>query len=194
MAPKRLVLLISGTPGTGKSTLAQELKYKISATCINLTEIALENNFILETDVKRRTEVVNLEKLVPFLKKFIKSTSDNLIIEGHYADIVPDALVSVCIILRTDPQVLEHRLNEKQFFPSKIQENLQAEILGLCTSYALESLDPAKIYEVDTSHASLEETIRIILDLINKRPISNVGEINWMQKLEDNNELMKYFR
>lgn len=194
MAPKRLVLLISGTPGTGKSTLAQELKYEISATCINLTEIALENNFILETDVKRRTEVVNLEKLVPFLKKFIKSTSDNLIIEGHYADIVPDALVSVCIILRTDPQVLENRLNEKQFFPAKIQENLQSEILGLCTSYALERLDPAKIYEVDTSSASLEETVKIILDFINKRPPSNVGEINWMQKLEDNNELMKYFR
>lgn len=192
MQKKQLIIIISGTPGTGKTTIALLLKEKFSAEYLNLTEVAIANDFILETDEQRDTKVADTEKLIPFLEKFISEHSTNIIIEGHYADIVPDPLISVFIILRTDPHVLEQRLIEKQFPPQKIQENLQSEILSVCVSNALETHEKSKIYEVDTSTASIQETLGSIHILIETRPPSNLGQINWMQKL-DGKKLMEHF-
>lgn len=170
MQGKKLVILISGTPGTGKTTVADILKDKFSALSINLTDVAIANDFILESDAQRQTKVANLEKLIPYMENLISSHSNNIVIEGHYADVIPDSLISVFIILRTEPHILKQRLIKKQFPPQKVQENLQSEILGACTSAALDNHDRNKIYEVDTSTASLEEIIEKTLILIEERP------------------------
>ncbi len=194
MPNQRKVIVISGTPGTGKTTVAKILKEELSALYINLTEIAIEKNYILEDDELRQTKVINPEKLTAFLENFINSHMKTIIIEGHYADIVPDSLISIFIILRTAPDVLEKRLRKKQFNISKIQENLQSEILGSCTAAALEVIDPKKIYEVDSSTATPQIVTEQILNLIETNPTSNVGKINWMHDLEEKGELIKYFK
>ena len=185
---------ISGTPGTGKTRVAKLLTERFSALYVNLTDLAIENDFILEDDVVRQTKVVDLDQMVPSLEKLIISRpKKTIIIEGHYADIIPNSLLTILIILRTSPHVLEQRLKEKQFSPLKIQENLQSEILGSCTSAALEVHDQKKIYEVDNSNLTLDDTVEMIQTFIEKKPPSNVGKINWMKKLEENNELLNYF-
>ncbi len=194
MEKERAVILISGTPGTGKTTMAQVLKEEYSAFHLNLTDIAIENGFILEEDIDRQTKVVDDERLALFIEDFIKTHPSNIIIEGHYADIIPDELITVFIVLRTDPRVLEQRLKEKRFAISKIQENIQSEILGTCTSFALETHDRAKMYEVDTSTATLDECVKMIQHYIEERPASNVGEINWLQKLDAADKLMDFFQ
>lgn len=194
MKKERVVILISGTPGTGKTAIAQVLKEDYSAFHLNLTDVAIENGFILEEDTDRQTKVIDEDKLVLFIEDFIKTHPSNIIVEGHYADIVPDELTTVFIVLRTDPHVLEQRLQERQFPSSKIRENIQSEVLGTCTSFALETHDRTKIYEVDTSTASLTETVKIIQNYIKNRPASNVGEINWMQKLDAADKLMELFQ
>lgn len=193
MLADRIVIGISGTPGTGKTTTTKGLKQVLSAETINLTETAIENDFILETDVERQTKVANLEKLTQFLEIYIRSHSNNIIIEGHYADIIPAHLVSIFFVLRTDPFVLKERLIEKGFFPTKIQENLQSEILGTCTSAALEKYDKNILYEIDNSTIPLKNILIEIETIINERPPSNVGKINWMSQLEDS-ELLNFFK
>ncbi|MHA1129697.1 MAG: adenylate kinase family protein [Candidatus Helarchaeota archaeon] len=193
MSQHRLVIVISGTPGTGKTTVAQKLKEIYSAITVNLTDYAITNNLILEDDEERQTKVVNLNSLLPKLETLIQTEKGNIIIEGHYADIVPNRLISIGIILRTDPHILETRLKLKQFSVSKIQENLQSEILGACTAAALETYEREKIYEIDTSKISVNETIEQIQEYIETRPPSNVGKINWMRKLEENDELIRFF-
>lgn len=192
MGQTHLVIGISGTPGTGKTTIATKLKEVLSAVCINLTEIAIENDFILEEDDERDTKIVNTEKLIPFIEKIIETHSGNIIIEGHYADLIPDPLLSLLIILRTEPPVLEQRLINKHFSPQKVLENIQSEILGSCTSSALETHDRTKIYEVDSSIESPERILERIQTIIETNPPSNVGQINWMQNIGEK-ALLKYF-
>jgi adenylate kinase len=195
MQEAKLIILISGTPGTGKTTIAYLMKELLSAEYINLTEIVIKNKFSRETDENRKTEIVDLKKVIPFLKQFIKShPNKDIIIDGHYADIVPDSITSILIVLRTDPRVLEKRLIDKQFPSPKIQENLQSEILGSCTQFALKAHNRKKIYEIDTSSLPAEVIVANILKIIKEKPPSNVGEINWMQILEEHDELIKYFQ
>ena len=193
MVDERLVIVLSGTPGTGKTTIALELKTLYSALLINLTDFAIENDLILEYDAQRQTKIVDLEALVPKLEQSIKAQKGNIIVEGHFADIVPESLTSIFIILRTDPHILEDRLKKKHFNSLKIQENLQSEILGVCTSAALESQDRKRIYEIDTSTVSVDDTIKQIQNFIQQRPLSNLGTINWMRELEERNELINFF-
>lgn len=194
MKKARVIIVISGTPGTGKTTIARMLKEEYSAIHLNLTDLAIEQGFILEEDSDRQTKIVDEDKLVPFIENFVKMHLSNIIIEGHYADIVPDEQTTIFIVLRTDPHILEQRLQEKQFSTPKIRENLQSEVLGTCTSFALETHDHTKIYEIDTSVMSPEETVKLIQLYIKQRPASNVGGINWLQKLDAADKLMELFR
>ncbi|TFG04811.1 MAG: hypothetical protein EU536_03700 [Promethearchaeota archaeon] len=188
----QLVIGLSGTPGTGKTTIANILTGMLSALHLNLTEIAIQNDFILEDDLERNTKVADLDRIQQYLTVQITSTSRNIIIEGHYADIIPDRLLTMLIILRTSPNVLEKRLIAKNFFAPKVLENLQSEILGSCTKAALDLHNKQKLYELDTSFQSPEDVAHQILRLIQERPRSNVGQINWMHDLSAE-ETLRYF-
>jgi adenylate kinase len=193
MVDERLVIVLSGTPGTGKTTIALELKKLYSAFVINLTDFAINNDLILEYDAQRQTKIVDIDDLVPKLEESIKAQKGNIIVEGHFADIVPESLTSIFLILRTNPHILEKRLKKKQFNKLKIQENLQSEILGVCTSAALEAHTRSKIYEIDTSTLSVNKTLQQIQNLIQQQPPTNLGKVNWMRQLEESNELIKFF-
>ncbi|MHA1265631.1 MAG: adenylate kinase family protein [Candidatus Helarchaeota archaeon] len=192
MYSTRVVLAISGTPGTGKTTIATALKSQLSALYFNLTDIAITNGFILEEDFVRNTKVVDIEQLSTYIIDQIKLHQKNLIFEGHYVDIIPDEYITLLIILRTEPTELKHRLKRKGFSPQKIQENVQSEILGTCTSVALETHDPKKLYEIDTTNISVAEALLQIKHLLTNRPHSNIGKINWLQKLTEK-ELLTFF-
>ena len=129
------VIIISGTPGTGKTAIASYLNEKFEILSINLGEFAVKNQFILADDPYRDTKIINEEKLVPAIINEIKRTADShLIIEGHYADIIPNEFILAAVILRTDPFVLEERLKLRNYSEDKIKENIQAEILSDCCS------------------------------------------------------------
>ena len=76
-----------------------------------------------------------------------------MLIEGHYADLVKSDQIQAAIILRCQPEILSQRLAERQYSPAKINENVQAEIVGDCTSYMLEKgrlMETHCIFEINT--------------------------------------------
>ncbi|MHA1456395.1 MAG: AAA family ATPase [Promethearchaeota archaeon] len=52
------VIVISGTPGTGKTFIAKKLSEKITAKVISLSEFAVKKDLILSFDSKRDTYVI----------------------------------------------------------------------------------------------------------------------------------------
>ncbi len=57
------VILITGTPCIGKTTIAQQLASKLDALYINLTEYAEKHHLIAGKDEKRKTHIINEEKM-----------------------------------------------------------------------------------------------------------------------------------
>ena len=194
------ILIVSGTPGTGKTTVSKNLLNYFEAKVISLNELAISENLVEKFDSKRETSIINNKKLVNFLIKLIedyeKEDPEFLIIESHFSDIVPEHYIDFVIILRCDPDELYNRLKKRGYKREKIRENVQSEILGNCVNYFMNKQIHIPILEIDTTMASIETiTTKVIHILTKKLDIKDfyAGKIDWLEKLFQEDRLQEFF-
>ncbi len=167
-----VIIAISGTPGTGKTSITELLKnnYKI----VHLNDLAKEKGCLKGYDRKRKVRIVDYK----CLDNKIDDVSD-IVIESHYAHLMR---FDILIILRTKPDVLRKRLLEKGFSKQKINENLEAEALGVISEESLDFIDRA--FEIDTSFITTKEAADLVLKIITERPNEySIGKIDWSKEI-----------
>ncbi len=152
-----MIVLITGTPGTGKSTLARALAEKLNLELYSISEL-VDEDVIAGYDEDRESVEVDVDRLFNKISH-IKTG----IIEGHLSHLLPfkNAIV---IVLRTHPEVLRERLKSKGFSERKIRENLEAEALDVCLIESLEK--HSRVYEIDTSYLTQEEVLKCALEIL----------------------------
>jgi adenylate kinase len=195
-----IILLISGSPGTGKTSVSKEIAKKVNARIITLNLLAQLEGLVSRYDEKRETWVINEEKLKKKTLGLIETAKTEnievLIIEGHFVDIIPEKYADLIIILRCEPSILSQRLRKRGYKEQKVKENIQSEILGNCVNYFIENKAQKPLYEIDTSKLSInqlrDEIIKIIYDKEYSK-IYKLGQIDWLEMLFNSNQLMKYF-
>ncbi|WXG46014.1 MAG: adenylate kinase family protein [Candidatus Atabeyarchaeum deiterrae] len=179
-------VLISGTPGTGKTTLATKLSECRGYGLIDMGRLAETEHIYVRIDAGRDTKIIDERKLSIRVEREIRSTKGKVIIPSHYAEIVKPKLVDKIIVLRTRPSELRKRLMHRGWSEGKIQENLEAEILGVCSYNALTKYGRSKVYEIDTTSLSPDETLKIALDILESKEESHIaGSIDWLAELEE---------
>lgn len=194
-------IIISGSPGTGKTTVSERISDSLgNSEVLSLNDIVLKKQYTIHYDKSRDTHVADFERLIPYITKkiqqFQKKNLEIVIIEGHFADIIPNKFIDCVIILRCHPDTLKERLTGRSYSKNKIYENIQAEILGNCTNYFIEKNLDKPIYEFDTSDKSAEESMQIIVKMIKgkiNKDKYKVGKINWMEDLSNEDRLMEFF-
>lgn len=173
---------ITGAPCTGKTEISKLLSKKLNYKLIQLNELAERLNAFTGYDKKRECKILDMSRL----KKEIKKLKGDVIIEGHASHLFP---VDIIIVLRCNPDILKKRLKNR--YPSnisKVQENLEAEILGIITSESI--MNNKKVYEIDTSYKSVEKNVDDILKILNgKTEEFKIGKIDWLEKYYDLIEL-----
>ncbi len=174
-----VAVVVSGTPGTGKSRVALELVRRLNGLYLNLSEIALLNNFIVEKDLKRDSYIVDEEKLKAYLVNVIKSYSGYVIVDSHYGEIVPDEYVEKIFVLRLHPRELYLRLKQRGWDEFKVKENVEAELLSICTYNALEEHPTSKVCEVNVTGRDVDDIVHEIVEVLNGRKPCYLG-IDWL--------------
>lgn len=98
---KRVVLL-TGTPCVGKTSVAKQLAVRLDALNVNLTELAVRGKLVAGTDEERHSAIVDESRMKKRISKIIEgSDKKNIIVDGHYAaSVVPARLVSRVFVLR----------------------------------------------------------------------------------------------
>jgi len=177
------VILVGGSPGTGKTKVAKILGSKLSVEVISLGQLAEDSGCITAEDKARNTGIINEDCLVDALFELTEDKSKRLIIEGHYIDLVPNASVQWVFILRTHPETLKKRLSGRAYSDDKITENVEAEVIGVCQLDALDSFGEAKVFEIDTTDLSAPQTVEKI-EAVMKNGSSPL-RIDWMAQLEE---------
>lgn len=143
-------IVITGTPGTGKSshcdTLASELP---DMKVFSINQVAKERDCFEGFDEERKSHIVDEEKLVDAIEGDLEK--GGLIIDWHVCDIFPEDLVDLVIVLRADTEKIYDRLQKRNYAETKLQENLDAEIMEVVLSDAREAYAEEVVIELPSN-------------------------------------------
>jgi adenylate kinase len=173
-------IVISGCPGTGKTVVAKRIADILKLNYINLSDLVLSEKLYRKYDAERGTYVVNLRKLNRRIREIIE-VSGRIVIDSHYGDVIPSRYVEKIIVLRLHPIILKRRLVERGWGVEKIRENVEAELINLCTLNALDR-HKGKVYEVNVTGKSVDEVVEEVLNIVNGKA-SPREYINWLTVL-----------
>ncbi len=175
------VYIVTGTPGTGKTTVSTILSEKLGARHIELSKFSIENGYVIEDDVERDTKVVDMDALESAVRDIIEKSVSPIIIDGHYAhEFIEEPLISFLFVLRKRPWDLKSVLEARQYISEKVWENLESEIMGVITGEALELVPSSKVIEVDISGQSPQETASQIHCMIESGAAPSNPIIDWV--------------
>jgi adenylate kinase len=163
-----MMIGITGTPGTGKTSIAEVLKRR-GYHVVHLKDTI--EPYVLEEDRLRDTRVVDVERWVDTFPPVAG------IVEGHLAHLLPCDRV---IILRCRPDILVRRLGmRKGYRDEKIAENAEAEALDVILIETLEEHPPERILELDTTYSGINKIADKIEGFIRGELPPSLGSLDW---------------
>lgn len=176
-------IFISGTPCTGKTTVSELLADKLNCRLVKINDLAIENDFVLGIDDEKGYKVIDIPALDGKVSQIISENDGMIVFEGHLAHLCGGA--DNVIILRVRPEILESRLRARDYSESKIRENLEAEVMGVCGFEAYETYGD-RVSEIDASDLTVDEIADKIISLISGEKTFSFGEIDFMDWLISN--------
>lgn len=167
-------ILITGTPGVGKTSLALLLTDRLNELTTN-KQFTYINIGKLITDKKLYTEW-NEEFDVPeFDEDLVDKELDPLIAEGgcildfHSSYFILEDWVKLIVLLRCDNTILYDRLNARGYSEKKIKENIECEIMEVTAEEVKDNFAEEKIIELRNEQIEdMERNIEIIIENIKK--------------------------
>ena len=174
-----MLVCISGTPGTGKSSVGRALAKLTGFNLIEANDFARSHSLITGRDKKRKSLIVDTDGL----KQESSKLKGDYILTGHVSHF---AKCGICIILRANPDVLEARLQKRRWNREKIAENVEAEILDVCLKEAVDECGKDNVFEIDTTGKRTKVAAAEALAIIrgNGRKNHAPGKINWTKYLK----------
>jgi adenylate kinase len=140
-----MVIIITGTPGTGKSTLARKIAHEEERALLHISDLLEHEGLDAEWDANNQCFLVDVVRLNELLEEHIKQ-DDELIIDGHLSHEVSPEHVERCIVCKCDLQELKSRLEDREYSEQKVRENMDCEIFDICYTEAIERGHNPEVY------------------------------------------------
>ncbi len=191
----RRIILVTGTPGVGKTSVSRLLAAKLDAVYINLAELVERESLIIGADKARGTLIADTDRVSKRLQEKMKGSEHDIIVDGHYAvDVVRTEDINIIFVLRRDPSELKKVMENRGFKGSKLWENLAAEILDVCLWDAVSACGPDKICEIDVSGRKVEEAVEDMVLILEGRKECRMRVVDWLGKLEEEGRLHEFLK
>jgi adenylate kinase len=192
----RKIILITGTPGVGKTLISSHLAKEMNAIHIDLAEIVKQERLVSGIDEERKTLIANKQKLSNRVQKVIEQQKDkNIIVDGHFAtDILPSKDVTKVFVLRRHPQELKQMMEKRGFKNSKLWENLAAEILDVCLYDAVKACGIKKVCEIDVTWKNVKDVVDEIVSILNGKKACMIKIVDWLGQLEQEKRLDEFLK
>ncbi|MEM0344671.1 MAG: adenylate kinase family protein [Thermofilaceae archaeon] len=183
-----MIILIGGTPGVGKTTVAKRVAESIGGKYINVAELAVKEGLVVGYDAERDAYIIDDARARERLRQAAREGI--IIVDTHVASAVPREELYVAVILRLDPRELETRLRSRGYPEWKVLENVQAEVLDACLVEAVELFGAERVFEIDVTGKSVEQIVEEVMAVIKSGKGSKPGSVNWLERL--GGEAIKY--
>ena len=173
-----MIIFLTGTPGTGKTTVSRSLKEQLKVELVEINQLVEDEKLYTGYDENWGYKIVDIPLLCQMLNDVISKSDGDLLVEGHLSHFCDGA--DVVIVLRTDPHILEKRLQNKEFNEPKIRENITAEALDICSYEAFQKYQN-KVHEIDTTYKTPREIADMIEKILTGEKSYPVGEVDFSE-------------
>ncbi len=189
------VIIVTGTPGVGKSTVSIELSSRLVYRLVSVGDLVKDERLYTRVDRKRDTLVADMDQTSKRLSDIVSGSSEMLIVEGHYAvDVVPQETVKLVFVLRRDPEELREILRKRSYGEQKIRENIAAEILDVCLYDAVDRCGAEKVCEVNVTGRKADEVVDEIQQVMQGKKKCRIGTVDWLGKLDSEGKIDEYLK
>lgn len=176
----RLIIAISGTPGTGKSAFARALARKLDARLVDLNAL-IKRKKLFKLDVDG-TRIANLRGMQSEFARIVGNSRSPIVVEGLLSHLLQARYLTHVVVLRTRPRVLEKRLRARKYSGAKLSDNLEAEALSIILWEAVQEHGVAKVYEIDMTRIKVTAAVKLFLKALVSKASLRPGKIDWLEE------------
>ncbi len=151
-------IVITGTPGVGKTHYAKLLGKVLGAEVIDVNKFAISKGLTIGKG-PFDSKIIDIKRLQNLLNKFMEKQEKQkkiTILEGHLLCDM-EIKADFAIVLREHLTVLKKRLEKRGYSKEKIKENLIAEATDYCGQHAVNNY--RRVYEFLSSDKSVLEKL-----------------------------------
>ena len=130
-------ILVTGTPGVGKTAVAEALAKRLGLECVGVSALAASIGAHEAWDDERACHVLDEDKVLDAMEP--KLGAGGCVVEYHACELFPERWFDLVLVLRASTETLFDRLKERNYADEKLQENLQCEIMQVILEEARES-------------------------------------------------------
>jgi adenylate kinase len=181
------IIIVTGTPGVGKTVLARLLAKKIGFTFSSLGDLVRKERLHKGFDRRARSYIIDERSVRRGLHGYFEDHREKgIVFETHsISSILPKTRGMVAIVLRLDPVILAKRLQARNWPKLKIWENVESEIIDVSLYDSLQVLGKTRIFEIDATGKRPEELLREILKALSRdKGWSLESSPDWLKKYD----------
>ena len=146
---KKPNILITGTPGTGKTSTSQLIAEMTGMRHINCSQLVKKNQLSTERNEEYDCLMLDEDALCDEIE--VDMDNGGNIVDFHSIDFFPERWFDLVLVLRTDNTILFDRLKGRNYNEKKLAENVQCEIMQVVLEEARNSYDISIIHEVQSN-------------------------------------------
>lgn len=196
-------LLITGTPGTGKTQLCERIidqlpdDLKSEFSIMNLSDFAKANKCLDGYDYELECDIIDEEVVEQkLIEKFDPSGGGDgedpdsarprhggIIMDYHGADLIPKQLLDKVFVLRCNNSILYDRLSKRNYPQKKIEMNLECEIFQSIKDEAIDAFGTEMVIEMNSEdendcESNVQKIIKWIYKWINYQEKREGAKVN----------------
>jgi adenylate kinase len=170
-------ILVTGTPGTGKTTISKLVEQETELKRITVGEMAKEMGFLGVWDEVRKCHELEEDPLLDEMEPVM--AAGGVIVDHHATDFFPERFFDIVFVLRTDNTKLHDRLTARGYKGKKLEENLECEIFQTILDEARESYADEIVHELRSdTEEDREQNVKRIKDWIEQWKADNEAKKN----------------